>query len=275
MGIANEDQLFRINLKGDTLWTKSISGTIGTSIRRNIDGTFIIVGSTAANICVATKTDSVGNVQWEFPYPGIGREEVYDLEILPDNRGYLISGTSDSARNGYFKGLIRIIDLNGGLKLQKYFTPSFYPTDHAEFRSGVPTSDGGFLLSGFIYPFFPGITYMVKTDSLGNIKPVGISNNEIQISESFVLHQNYPNPFNPSTNIKFDLFENSFVELIIYDNLGKIVATLLNQKINSGQHSIAWGGKNLSSGIYYCKIIVHSLKTSSTISKTRSMIFLK
>jgi len=72
----------------------------------------------------------------------------------------------------------------------------------------------------------------------------------------FELTQNYPNPFNPTTNIKFSLPE-SFagnVMLKVFDITGKEVATLVNEQMNAGFHSVAFDGSKLSSGIYFYKI---------------------
>ncbi len=75
------------------------------------------------------------------------------------------------------------------------------------------------------------------------------------IPESFALHQNYPNPFNPSTTISFQIPENSFVKLKIYNSLGQELRNLLNGFIEAGIHELQWDGKNefgipVSSGIY-------------------------
>ena len=50
------------------------------------------------------------------------------------------------------------------------------------------------------------------------------------VPRNFNLYQNYPNPFNPVTNVRFDIPRSSHVELIIYDALGRKVATLVNEK---------------------------------------------
>lgn len=72
----------------------------------------------------------------------------------------------------------------------------------------------------------------------------------------FNLHQNYPNPFNPSTTIEFSLPEDAIVTLKIYNLLGQEVATLLdNEEYSGGDHSIGFYAHNLSSGIYFYKIV--------------------
>ncbi|MCH7771550.1 MAG: T9SS type A sorting domain-containing protein [Bacteroidetes bacterium] len=51
-----------------------------------------------------------------------------------------------------------------------------------------------------------------------------------QIPNDFILKQNYPNPFNPTTNIEYTIPSESFVELKVYDILGKEVAVLVNEQ---------------------------------------------
>ncbi len=64
----------------------------------------------------------------------------------------------------------------------------------------------------------------------------------------------YPNPFNSSTQIQYNLNENAFVNIVIYDLLGREQKTLLFSNQSIGQHIISWNGLNnesnkLSSGI--------------------------
>lgn len=81
---------------------------------------------------------------------------------------------------------------------------------------------------------------------------------EVYISgpEEFSLAQNYPNPFNPVTKIKFSVPQNengitSNVKLLIFDVLGKEVASLVNDKLVSGNYEMNFDGSNLPSGIYF------------------------
>ena len=88
----------------------------------------------------------------------------------------------------------------------------------------------------------------------GNGTITSISPSSIQ-PVNFELHQNYPNPFNPSTNIKFDIAKKSFVNVIVYDALGRELEMLVNEELNPGSYSVVFNGSRLSSGIYYYKIV--------------------
>ena len=87
--------------------------------------------------------------------------------------------------------------------------------------------------------------------------------------DKFKLHQNYPNPFNPVTNIRFDIPSSSQVKLIIYDALGREVATLVNEKLSAGSYETSWDGSGYPSGVYFCQ-----LKTDEFID-IRKMILSK
>jgi len=74
------------------------------------------------------------------------------------------------------------------------------------------------------------------------------------IITEFLLQQNYPNPFNPSTTIEFTLPKSAFVELKVYNILGKVVSTLVSKKLNQGSHTYTFDGRNRASGIYYYQL---------------------
>ena len=86
---------------------------------------------------------------------------------------------------------------------------------------------------------------------------------------TFALEQNYPNPFNPSTTIAYNLPNEGFVTLAVYNMLGEKVATLLNQESSAGHHTITWNASNHPSGIYFYQL---SFNGSSATGK---MLFLK
>jgi hypothetical protein len=82
------------------------------------------------------------------------------------------------------------------------------------------------------------------------------------------LYQNYPNPFNPETNISFSIPQRSNVKLVVYDVLGKEVATLANSVYEAGKYNIQFNGGNLASGMYF-----YTLTTAQgTISKKMLLV---
>ncbi|MCU0372106.1 MAG: T9SS type A sorting domain-containing protein [Ignavibacteria bacterium] len=73
----------------------------------------------------------------------------------------------------------------------------------------------------------------------------------------YALEQNYPNPFNPSTTINFSIPKQGFVNLTVYDMLGREVKTLVNSNMTQGNYAVVFESSNLASGIYYYRIKVN------------------
>jgi len=90
--------------------------------------------------------------------------------------------------------------------------------------------------------------HTLKSFSLTAVK----SNEPTSLPTKFVLEHNFPNPFNPGTSIVFDNPKAMKLKMSIYDVLGRLVATILNDEIQPGTHSIQWNASNYSSGIYFC-----------------------
>jgi hypothetical protein len=84
------------------------------------------------------------------------------------------------------------------------------------------------------------------------------------------LHQNYPNPFNPATKISFDLPQDSKVNLVVYDLLGREVTRLVNNEFKvAGKYTYDFNGSSLASGIYLCKMI------AGGFSETKKMVLIR
>ncbi|MBU0580996.1 MAG: T9SS type A sorting domain-containing protein, partial [Candidatus Margulisbacteria bacterium] len=79
--------------------------------------------------------------------------------------------------------------------------------------------------------------------------------NNISFTPAYIsLGQNYPNPFNPTTTIKYSIPKNDFVNLTIYDILGKAIKTLVNEEKPAGGYEVNFDASNLSSGVYLYKL---------------------
>jgi hypothetical protein len=70
----------------------------------------------------------------------------------------------------------------------------------------------------------------------------------------YALKQNCPNPFNPTTTISFDLPEGSIVQLQIFDVQGKLISTLVNERIDEGNHLVSFNSEGLPSGVYFYRL---------------------
>jgi len=101
-----------------------------------------------------------------------------------------------------------------------------------------------------------------------------LSNQAETVPVYFNAVQNFPNPFNPITTLKYDLLEDSFVEITIYDMLGNVVNNLVNQNQRQGYKSVQWNATNnqgqpVSTGLYFYTI------QAGDFIQTKKMLLLK
>jgi hypothetical protein len=106
-----------------------------------------------------------------------------------------------------------------------------------------------------------------KRNPTGN--PIGIKNISSEIPSSYSLEQNYPNPFNPITNVKFQISNSGSVKIIVFDLLGKEVATLVNEQLAPGTYSVDFNATNFPSGVYFYRL------TTNDFTATKKLILLK
>ena len=89
------------------------------------------------------------------------------------------------------------------------------------------------------------------------------------VPEQFVLEQNYPNPFNPATKITFSLPRESKVTLEVFDLLGRRVATLVNETVAAGYHTVEFRGESLGTGVYVYRL------SGADVQLTKKMLLIK
>jgi hypothetical protein len=125
-------------------------------------------------------------------------------------------------------------------------------------------------LSGdVVRTWYDGISYA----NVDNV--VSVSENK-NLPTRFSLEQNYPNPFNPSTNISYQLSVNSFVNLKVYDVMGREVTTIVNEFQNEGRHNVILYGQRttdngqLTSGVYF-----YRLKAGNEYTDTKKMLLVR
>lgn len=127
------------------------------------------------------------------------------------------------------------------------FPPVFSTSGAKPSLVELPLSDFGALFLGYTAG-----GNKVYWDRFSNITK--ISNTGNTVADKYELKQNYPNPFNPTTNISFNIPKSSFVNLRVFDIMGREVSKLVSENLNTGNYSVQFDGKNLSSGIYFYKL---------------------
>lgn len=95
----------------------------------------------------------------------------------------------------------------------------------------------------------------------------------VGLPASYYISQNYPNPFNPSTRIDFELPYDSKVSISVYDISGREISKLINEQLPAGYHNVEVNGTDLSSGMYFYRIIATG--KGQNFNSTKKMVLLK
>ena len=256
---SDEIRMRKVDFDGNLLWDSVLHDFVNEfscTVCRTEEGGYLFL----SGIEILTRIDSTGSiishtalVNDSFEYDG------YVSTINQTSDGGLIALIID---NTNIDNLIVVkYNKNGFLSWSKKFNRK------VDVLFVKETNDKGFLIVGAqcsLKPVEDNYIWMVKLEpDVTNINELetGISN--------YHLPQNYPNPFNPSTTIEFSLAKSEFVELKIYNILGKEVSTLVSKKLNQGNHTYTFDGKNLASGIYYYQLV------ASDYREVKKMILIK
>jgi len=178
-----------------------------------------------------------------------------------------ISGSSD--RNDWVTVPVNSIPIDGGQDffVAVKFESETYPIsfDNAGALSGRSyySTDGTYfddILSAY---GDANIRAKISSDAFVGIDLVAT------VPHNVALFHNFPNPFNPTTTINFHVETSHTTSLQIYDINGRIVETLIQDKIKPGSHQIKWDGTEFASGIYFAKL------RSGEKVKTQKIMLLK
>ena len=236
-------------------------------------------------------TSDSGNYGWTgnsrmFNYndtASIGVNDRASSIKVNDQKTVYAAGVSEASPSGF--SYVQYIQSSGQpiYDLDRVFIPSFMENDREEGRNFNKWStlhianDGTPLMVVMGWNETEAHWAAIRYDAEGNVLYT-INNGAGESDKSYRKNNNseikslsnYPNPFNPSTVVSYELSENGFVSLKIYDIMGREVATLVNENQLSGSHSVNFNAGDLSNGVYYYSVLVNGV-----ISQTRSMILLK
>jgi hypothetical protein len=104
---------------------------------------------------------------------------------------------------------------------------------------------------------------------IGNLWEPVVSVDDANIANTYSLSQNYPNPFNPVTQIRYTLEKPGLVTIKVYDLLGSLVTTLVDEQQNAGLHTVNFNASDLTSGVYFYEI------NSGSFRSTKKMMLVK
>jgi Secretion system C-terminal sorting domain len=134
---------------------------------------------------------------------------------------------------------------------EAYQKEGYYPTNYS-----IEYDNNSMLFKIYIRDFVYSGTTSIKSK-------------EDKFPATIKLSQNYPNPFNPTTTIKYQIPELSFVTLKVFDVLGNEIETLVNSEKPEGNFEITWNAESVPSGVYF-----YTLRAGNFV-ETRKMILMK
>jgi hypothetical protein len=242
---------------------------------------------------------------WDYAYVEVSTDGGTNFTTIPGNitttsnphgtnRGNGITGTQTSWRRARFAlnqfvGSTIIIrfsyDTDGNTHNGGIYIDDIYPVPNFN-QVLVVSSDinsTSYLLQGR-----PNGTYYYQVrakdaenqwSGFSNMEKVVVAgqvsiDNEFAVPSDFALDQNYPNPFNAQTQISFSLASAGQVNLAIYDLGGRLVKSLVNGRMEAGNHQLIWDGKNgqgiqTATGVYFYKL------ATDNKAETKKMVLLR
>ena len=193
-----------------------------------------------------------GGQSWESNQSNV-LEWGLDIEFTPDNpsnvwyTSHAVCFSSDTGRTW----------------TEEFTLPNYNFTDIV-----FTDENNGWLLSRT--KSFPYMARIFRTTNGGFGGIVTVKENEFDFTpDGFKLEQNFPNPFNPTTTIKYQLPEISFVTIKVYDVLGNEIAIIVNEEIPTGAYEVEFDAAELTSGIYFYTLSAGSFR------ETKKMLLLK
>ncbi|HMS64051.1 MAG TPA: kelch repeat-containing protein [Ignavibacteria bacterium] len=282
IGGPNGGNVYVYNSNSDS-WRTATS--FPSSGRRNFGG-FAISGDTLVYMCGTTAFGSAS--YFDSVYVGVISQN--DRSVINWTRGANFPGQTRTFFDACSWGSNGII-MTGGSTDNTFNTPSnecysFSPGRNQWTRlPDKPTpwltgQSGSVKLNNNIWKLIcaSGYSsgYLSQTEILTDtLNTVGITNISSHNPGNYFLSQNYPNPFNPATKINYELGVTNYVSIIVYDVLGNEIESLVNQKQNAGRYEVEFDGSNLTSGVYFYKLVTGSLRGAKDYSAVKRMVLIK
>lgn len=266
---------FKYDSSGNNLWLSKYSATgfahdIPSAIYADNEGNVYITGSshrTSSLFDITTiKYDSMGDSIWVRRFNGVANDTDCSNSIVVNSNGDIFVSGYTKCYNRYnfinisysSNGVINWIDTIPAFINQALLSTSSIKVSQSENLYSLGSS------------WTTNTNYDMTTIKYLNYS-IGINPISTEIPSHFSLSQNYPNPFNPSTKIRFEIpaKTNSITRITVYDVLGKVISTLINENLKPGIYETEFIASGLSSGIYFYKM------SSGNFTSTKKLVVLK
>jgi hypothetical protein len=257
-GFKADVYLIRTNTFGDTLWTKQydLSQTDAAyDVKHTTDSGFILVGlayiSFVNNIWLI-KIDNAGDTLWTKFYNSPFTHTPYSIEQTIDG-GYIITGDAMNSANERNLYLIKTNAVGDTL-----WTRTFNASINCTGLFVRQTKDGGFIISG-VSQEPPVGTYIIKTDSMGN---VASSTGLAEVNNPFVFSV-YPNPSSGIFTLQVKGFPKTIAAIEVYNLTNECVYACNINNNETEQINLS----HLPNGIYAVR-----LRTKNKIASQKIII---
>lgn len=165
-----------------------------------------------------------------------------------------------------------LFDIRTNGMSDKYFIILLHdPFIRQGYQNGIVINWMGELLDSLNGEFGSRIKYKTLSRAAKEFRDAGtsVADGIENLNMQYKLMQNFPNPFNPSTIITFNTPKEGTALLIVYDMLGKEIATLLNGPISSGEHSVRFDADGMASGVYFYRLTINGSTLSGKMLLAR------
>lgn len=278
-GTGKDYATIKYNTSGVQQWVQRYnnqnanSDDIPNAVIVAVNNDILVTGSSKSSAAsgsedyLTIRYNQSGDTAFTFRYNGtINSTDIGYAIIVPNSNNAIFITGSSKTTNGQGGEDIVTLKLNpAGTQIQKN-TISNPGTDCA-FDIKLNSSEDMFL-AGYMEGNGTGSDMTIAEYNGGSLITT-ISQLSNNIPNSFKLYQNYPNPFNPTSIFKFDIPENTYVKVSVYDALGREIFSPINENLKAGNYEVSVTMNAYSSGIYFYKM------TAGSFMDIKKMILIK